>query len=176
MYKHVLGDGPALKKITDKRWEEEQKPGDVNSIPQGNPRLRTRAGISRAHVPRLLPARVHTGLHCLLLLHVSSTGAVQGMACWGLHVPASPCPHPWPETRHSVPGGTSLPALQGAAGAWVPMQVTASAALPELFSFPCSFTTEQTVIATSRAVGYHLQTETGWLHSFSEQNKTRNLK
>lgn len=62
-----------------------------------------------------------------------------------------------------------------AAGALVPAQITASAGLPKLFSFPCFFTIDPTVIATSRAVGYLLQTETRWLQAFSEQNKTGNL-
>lgn len=30
-----------------------------------------------------------------------------------VHVPASPCLCPWPEIRHGVPGGTSLPPPRG---------------------------------------------------------------
>lgn len=63
----------------------------------------------------------------------------------------------------------------GAAGALVPVQITASAVLPKLFSSHCFVTTELRVTATRRGVGYHLHTETGWPHSFSEQNKTGNL-
>lgn len=155
-------------KIPSKRWQEEQKPRDVKCIHQGNPRTSTRAGSSSAHVPWLLPAHLRTGLHRLLLLHI---------------LLASDCAHPCFAVPLPVAWNQAQCAQRhiSASSAWVlqvhccPCRFTASAALPKLFSSHCFVTTELRVTAIRRGVGYHLQTETGWPHSFSEQKKPGNL-
>lgn len=102
----------------------------------------------------------------------SLPGAVQGVArsCFAMPLPVAQ--NPSQRARRHIAASSV-----GAAHTLVPRQVNASAALSKLFSFHCFFfTSELTVIATSRVVGYRLQAETEWLHAFSEQNKTGNLK
>lgn len=101
----------------------------------------------------------------------SSPGAMQGMACSCFTVPLplaqnqAACAR-----RHISASSTRVPH-------WCPCRSLLWPRFRNYFLFIFFFfTTELTVIATSRDVGYHFQTETRQLHAFSEQNKTGNLK
>lgn len=99
----------------------------------------------------------------------------QGL-CRGWHVPVSRCLCPWSEIRQHVPGGTSLPPPCGCHTGAHAGHCFGRAFEMIFFSLVFFFTTELTVIATSRDIGYRFQTETRQLHAFPEQNKTGNLK
>lgn len=131
--------------------------------PKINPRASTRAGSSSSGIRGLLPARVHTRLCCLLLLHVLLNGGCAGDGRVLLHH-ASACGLK-SDTMCQKQHPCLLPT--GAAHALVPMQITAPAALSELFYFHWF----STLLLPAELLVICLQTEIRQLHAFSEQNK-----